>query len=56
MKSCGACGEPMRGCNECGGLLCSPGCADRAEDGCTCHLTPDDLDAMERMENDQDEG
>ncbi len=35
-KTCGACSVAIRTCDQCGGLICSPGCPDRAEDGCTC--------------------
>ncbi len=41
---CGLCKEPITTCAECGGLKCKPGCADRAEDGCTCDAVPADSD------------
>lgn len=37
--TCGTCGKEIRTCEECGGLICVPGCKDRVEDGCTCEAS-----------------
>ncbi len=39
MSTCGACSVEITECAECGGKKCVAGCADRAEDGCSCGTT-----------------
>ncbi|UPA22716.1 hypothetical protein K8942_00690 [Candidatus Peribacteria bacterium] len=39
--TCGACGLAIETCPDCGGLICSDGCPDRAEDGCVCMIDTD---------------
>lgn len=36
MSVCASCNKEIRVCEACGGLVCSDGCVDRADDGCTC--------------------
>lgn len=36
MTTCATCGKSIVLCEECGGLVCTPNCPDRLEDGCTC--------------------
>jgi hypothetical protein len=50
MPQCGSCHREIQVCDVCGGLLCAPGCADRAEDGCSCaddDMTDDDDDGTD---------
>ncbi|MFA6259242.1 MAG: hypothetical protein WCX29_01370 [Candidatus Peribacteraceae bacterium] len=44
---CQTCGEEVVTCEECGGKICTPGCPDRAGDGCMCEEA-----AMEDIEED----
>ncbi len=36
MAVCGSCNTDMRVCATCGGVMCTDGCIDRIDDGCTC--------------------
>lgn len=42
--TCEACGMVIEICEECGGKICSEGCEDRIEDGCSCDGEDDDDD------------
>jgi len=44
---CGSCGVDISQCPACGGNVCTPGCDDRADDGCVC----DDGDDMDMMDD-----
>ena len=56
MPVCGSCKREIRVCDECGGLLCAPGCTDRLEDGCTCENDEeDDEDELEDEVDDEEE-
>jgi hypothetical protein len=55
MNICGACSMEVMVCPECGGKMCSPGCPDRADDGCTCMEIDEDKDPTSEEEESEDE-
>ncbi len=54
VDTCGACDRPITTCEECGGLRCTVGCADRTEDGCVCEAE-DSVTESEDVDEDEDE-
>lgn len=53
MNTCATCQKSIRVCEECGGLICSPDCIDRAEDGCLCDEPVPGAESPEEEETDE---
>ncbi len=51
MNTCQTCHRQIRVCEDCGGLICSADCPDRAEDGCLC----DEIAQAEAEEEENEE-